>query len=126
MRIGCPRKEREDHARQAGHRRRRPAAQQALAQVEFEEKFAACFGAKYAVACPSGVSALHPALEYASGSWPEAERAGREAFVLQVHPSVEEADLRQAAEAVAKVATSPARRQDAPALPSGWPAGRPG
>jgi perosamine synthetase len=60
--------------------------------------------------CPYDCDKYGLTLDYTSGSWPESERAGREAFVLLVHPSVEEADLQEAADAVAKVATSPARR----------------
>ena len=65
--------------------------------------------------CPYDCDKYGLALDYASGSWPVAERIGRESFVLLIHPSVEEADLRDAADAVAKVATSPARRRGAPA-----------
>ena len=38
------------------------------------------------------------------GSWPVAERIGKEAFVLLVHPSIEEPDLEDAVRAVRKVA----------------------
>jgi perosamine synthetase len=41
---------------------------------------------------------------FMSGSWPVAERVGKEAFVLLVHPSIEESDLDDAARAVEKVA----------------------
>ncbi len=65
--------------------------------------------------CPYDCDKYGLALDYASGSWPVAERIGRESFVLLIHPSVEEADLQEAADAVAKVARSPARRRGAPA-----------
>jgi len=41
---------------------------------------------------------------FLKGSWPVAERIGREAFVLLVHPSIEEPDLDDAAQAVRKLA----------------------
>jgi dTDP-4-amino-4,6-dideoxygalactose transaminase len=41
---------------------------------------------------------------FLKGSWPVAERIGREAFVLLVHPSIEESDLDDAAQAVRKLA----------------------
>jgi hypothetical protein len=43
-------------------------------------------------------------IDHTRGSWPVAERVEREAFVLLVHPTEEEPDLRDAADAVAKVA----------------------
>jgi perosamine synthetase len=41
---------------------------------------------------------------FLTGSWPVARRVGEEAFVLLVHPSIEENDLDDAARAVRKVA----------------------
>lgn len=43
--------------------------------------------------------------DYTKGSWPMAERVGKEAFVLLVHPSIEEEDLDDAVAAVKKVAS---------------------
>jgi perosamine synthetase len=54
--------------------------------------------------CPYDCDKYGQELDYARGSWPEAERVGREAFVLLVHPSEEERDLADAAAAVRKVA----------------------
>ncbi len=54
--------------------------------------------------CPYDCDKYSGDIDYTAGSWPEAEKAGREAFVLLVHPSVEEKDLEDAATAVAKVA----------------------
>ena len=54
--------------------------------------------------CPYGCDRYGREPAFLRGSWPEAERIGREAFVLLVHPSVEEADLEDAARAVEKAA----------------------
>jgi perosamine synthetase len=54
--------------------------------------------------CPYDCDKYGQDLDYSKGSWPEAERVGREAFVLLVHPSEEEQDLDDAATAVEKVA----------------------
>ena len=54
--------------------------------------------------CPYDCDKYGQDLDYTRGSWPEAERVGREAFVLLVHPSEEERDLEDAAAAVEKVA----------------------
>ena len=59
--------------------------------------------------CPYDCDRYTGDIDYASGSWPEAERVGREAFVLLVHPSEEERDLEDAAAAVRKVAAHYAR-----------------
>jgi perosamine synthetase len=56
--------------------------------------------------CPYDCDKYGLAIDYASGSWPVAERIGREAFVLLVHPSIEEPDLQDAVDAVAKVASA--------------------
>jgi perosamine synthetase len=56
--------------------------------------------------CPYDCHRYGLAVDYASGSRPVAERVGREAFVPLVHPSIEEADLQDAVEAVAKVAAA--------------------
>ena len=68
-------------------------------QKVFREKWG--YGA---TSCPYDCRRYGASIDYASGSWPAAERVGKEAFVLLVHPSVEEPDLRDAADAVAKVA----------------------
>jgi perosamine synthetase len=54
--------------------------------------------------CPYDCDKYGQDIDYAKGSWPEAERVGREAFVLLVHPSEEERDLADAVAAVEKVA----------------------
>ena len=54
--------------------------------------------------CPWDCGRYAGDIDYTRGSWPVAERVGREAFVLLVHPTEEEPDLKDAAEAVAKVA----------------------
>jgi perosamine synthetase len=54
--------------------------------------------------CPYDCDKYGRDIDYTTGSWPEAERVGREAFVLLVHPSEEEGDLADAAAAVEKVA----------------------
>jgi perosamine synthetase len=54
--------------------------------------------------CPYGCRRYGREPAFLSGSWPVAERIGREAFVLLVHPSIEEPDLEDAARAVGKVA----------------------
>jgi dTDP-4-amino-4,6-dideoxygalactose transaminase len=43
---------------------------------------------------------------FVEGSWPVAMRVGEEAFVLLVHPSIEESDLDDAVQAVRKVAAA--------------------
>jgi perosamine synthetase len=59
--------------------------------------------------CPYDCDKYTGDIDYTKGSWPEAERVGREAFVLLVHPSEEERDLEDAASAVRKVAAHYAR-----------------
>lgn len=54
--------------------------------------------------CPYDCDKYAADIDYTGGSWPEAERVGREAFVLLVHPSEGERDLDDAAAAVRKVA----------------------
>jgi perosamine synthetase len=54
--------------------------------------------------CPYDCDKYTGDTDYTRGSWPEAERVGKEAFVLLVHPSETEKDLADAASAVAKVA----------------------
>lgn len=54
--------------------------------------------------CPFDCEKYGVKVDYSKGSWPMAERVGREAFVLLVHPSIEEEDLEDAAAAVKKVA----------------------
>ncbi len=54
--------------------------------------------------CPYDCDKYGQDIDYTKGSWPEAERVGREAFVLLVHPSEEERDLADAVAAVEKVA----------------------
>ncbi len=54
--------------------------------------------------CPYGCRRYGREPAFLSGSWPVAERIGKEAFVLLVHPSIEEPDLEDAALAVRKVA----------------------
>ena len=54
--------------------------------------------------CPYGCRYYGREPAFLQGSWPVAERIGQEAFVLLVHPSIEEADLADAARAVKKVA----------------------
>ena len=55
--------------------------------------------------CPYDCDKYGLDIDYTRGSWPEAERVGREAFVLLVHPSEGENDLADAAAAVEKVAS---------------------
>ena len=50
---------------------------------------------------------------FLTGSWPVAQRVGEEAFVLLVHPSIEEKDLDDAVRAVAKVAAHYRKEVDA-------------
>jgi len=54
--------------------------------------------------CPFDCEKYGIELDYSKGSWPIAERVGKEAFVLLVHPSIEERDLKDAVDAVKKVA----------------------
>ena len=54
--------------------------------------------------CPYDCEKYGADIDYTKGSWPEAERVGREGFVLLVHPSEEKGDLDDAAAAVRKVA----------------------
>jgi perosamine synthetase len=54
--------------------------------------------------CPYGCHLYGREPAFLNGSWPVAERIGQEAFVLLVHPSIEEPDLEDAARAVSKVA----------------------
>ncbi len=54
--------------------------------------------------CPFDCEKYGAEVDYSKGSWPIAERVGKEAFVLLVHPSIEERDLKDAVEAVKKVA----------------------
>jgi len=54
--------------------------------------------------CPYGCSRYGREPAFLTGSWPVAERIGAEAFVLLVHPSIEEKDLDDAVRAVRKVA----------------------
>jgi perosamine synthetase len=54
--------------------------------------------------CPYGCHRYGREPAFLSGSWPVAQRVGEEAFVLLVHPSIEEKDLDDAVRAVAKVA----------------------
>jgi perosamine synthetase len=54
--------------------------------------------------CPYDCDKYGVDIDYTRGSWPEAEKVGRDAFVLLVHPSEEEHDLADAAAAVEKVA----------------------
>lgn len=53
--------------------------------------------------CPYGCDKYGKEPAFLNGSWPVAERVGEEAFVLLVHPSVEEKDLDNVGEAVKKV-----------------------
>lgn len=62
--------------------------------------------------CPYGCHRYGRESTILKGSWPVAERIGREAFVLLVHPSIEEPDLEDAVRAVRKVAAY-YRRQEA-------------
>jgi dTDP-4-amino-4,6-dideoxygalactose transaminase len=59
--------------------------------------------------CPYDCDTYTGDVDHTKGSWPEAERVGRESFVLLVHPSAEERDLEDAAAAVKKVAAHSAR-----------------
>jgi dTDP-4-amino-4,6-dideoxygalactose transaminase len=54
--------------------------------------------------CPYGCRYYGREPAFLRGSWPVAERIGKEAFVLLVHPSIEEPDLEDAVRAVRKVA----------------------
>jgi perosamine synthetase len=54
--------------------------------------------------CPYGCRRYGREPAFLKGSWPIAERIGKEAFVLLVHPSIEEPDLEDAVRAVWKVA----------------------
>lgn len=54
--------------------------------------------------CPYGCHMYGREPAFLKGSWPVAERVGEEAFVLLVHPSIEEADLDDAVTAVKKIA----------------------
>jgi len=54
--------------------------------------------------CPYGCRRYGREPAFLTGSWPVAERIGKEAFVLLVHPSIEEPDLQDAVRAVRKVA----------------------
>ncbi len=54
--------------------------------------------------CPYGCRRYDREPAFLRGSWPLAERIGKEAFVLLVHPSIEEPDLEDAVRAVRKVA----------------------
>jgi perosamine synthetase len=54
--------------------------------------------------CPYGCHLYGRQPAFLKGAWPVAQRVGEEAFVLLVHPSVEERDLDDAIEAVTKVA----------------------
>jgi perosamine synthetase len=60
--------------------------------------------------CPYGCERYGREPAFLDGTWPAAERVGREAFVLLVHPSIEEADLLDAAGAVRKLAAYYRRR----------------
>jgi perosamine synthetase len=54
--------------------------------------------------CPYGCRYYDREPAFLKGSWPVAERIGQEAFVLLVHPSIEEPDLEDAVQAVRKLA----------------------
>jgi dTDP-4-amino-4,6-dideoxygalactose transaminase len=55
--------------------------------------------------CPYGCDKYGKEPAFLKGSWPIAERVGKDAFVLLIHPSVEEIDLKDVVAAVKKVAT---------------------
>jgi len=54
--------------------------------------------------CPFGCPRYGREPAFLRGSWPVAVRIGEEAFVLLVHPSIEENDLDDAVHAVRKAA----------------------
>ena len=54
--------------------------------------------------CPFDCPKYTGRIDYSKGSWPNAQKVGEEAFVLTVHPSIEEADLDDAIAAVKRVA----------------------
>ncbi|MBN1299339.1 MAG: DegT/DnrJ/EryC1/StrS family aminotransferase [Actinobacteria bacterium] len=56
--------------------------------------------------CPYGCDKYGRKPAFFDGSWPVAEQVGRDAFVLLIHPSVEEKDLDDVANAVNKVAAN--------------------
>jgi perosamine synthetase len=53
--------------------------------------------------CPYDCNRNTPEVDYTRGSWPISEKIGREAFVLLIHPSVEQSDLRDAVEAIGRL-----------------------
>lgn len=55
--------------------------------------------------CPYGCDKYGKEPAFMKGSWPVAERVGRDAFVLLIHPSVEESDLKDVVAVVKKVAS---------------------
>ena len=55
--------------------------------------------------CPFSCEKYGKEIDYSKGSWPVAEQVGKDAFVLLIHPSVEEKDLAQVVQAVKKVSS---------------------
>jgi perosamine synthetase len=53
--------------------------------------------------CPYGCDKYGKEPSFINGDWPNADRIGEEAFVLLIHPSVEEKDLEDIVKAVKKV-----------------------